>query len=84
MNPTEIIVLTTAIVLILRNATQIPHALADLLRACQPVVHAARELAAAIENPSTAPTDDKADLSSIGPQLDHVRAGDSCRRAIEQ
>ncbi|MFD3430919.1 hypothetical protein [Nocardia fluminea] len=57
MNAVEIIALIALIVLILQNATQIPGALADLLRACLPVVDAVRDLIAAIKNPPEPPTD---------------------------
>ncbi|GGN66354.1 hypothetical protein [Nocardia rhizosphaerihabitans] len=57
MNAVEIIALLAVIVLILQNAAQIPAAVADLLRACLPVVHAARDLIAAIKNPSEFPAD---------------------------
>ncbi|WP_216908586.1 hypothetical protein [Nocardia noduli] len=65
MSPTEIIALIAFVVLMLQNATQIPHAIAALIRACLPVVHATRDLAAAIENPSSvlADADTDTDLS---------------------
>ncbi|MFF2086973.1 hypothetical protein ACFVVM_24630 [Nocardia sp. NPDC058176] len=55
MNATDVIGLVALIVLILQNVTLIPGAVANLLRACLPVIDAARDLFTAIENPC-APT----------------------------
>ncbi|WP_280470583.1 hypothetical protein [Nocardia farcinica] len=57
MNANAILAAIVLIVLILQNATQILAALAELLRACLPVVHAARALIAAITHPSQLPAD---------------------------
>ncbi|MFG1768988.1 hypothetical protein [Nocardia salmonicida] len=61
MNATEIIALIALILLILQTATRIPGALADLLRACLPVVDAVRDLTAAAKRPTEFPA--KADNS---------------------
>ncbi|MGW5317855.1 hypothetical protein [Nocardia thailandica] len=57
MNANTVLAAIVLIVLILQNATQILAALAELLRACLPVVHAARALIAAITHPSQPPAD---------------------------
>lgn len=55
MNATEVLALIAVTALILQHVAQIPTALAGLLRACLPVIYAARELTAAIANPEPEP-----------------------------
>ncbi|WP_063054972.1 hypothetical protein [Nocardia salmonicida] len=50
MNATDTISVIAVIMLMLQNATQIPRALAALLRACLPVVRSAHHLVAAIKS----------------------------------
>ncbi|MEG8183959.1 hypothetical protein GZH49_36425 [Nocardia terpenica] len=57
MTATDLIALIAATALVLQNAARIPTALADLLRACLPVVRAARDLAATINHTPKRPTE---------------------------
>lgn len=59
MNAIDIIALITTIVLVVQNAARIPDAVAGLIRACLPVVRAARDLMAAIRNPSGPPAEQR-------------------------
>ncbi|MGY1969006.1 hypothetical protein ACW9HH_32630 [Nocardia gipuzkoensis] len=60
MTATDLLALLAFVILVLQNSARVPLALAELLNACQPVVHAVRSLAAAVSRPLNPPTDARA------------------------